>query len=130
TNHLPCSFLFSALSLFYCCIRSPFFFFHAPPSTEISPLSLHDALPISGPLGSARPSRHCRDACPGRCRSAKWSRLPGGWWPTPRSEEHTSELQSRENLVCRLLLEKKKKSERHTPIISRRKYKATSLQEM
>src|SRR5690606_40483944 len=59
-------------------------------------LSLHDALPIS-PTES-------------RCtRSASGPRPGfGGAAPKPRSEEHTSELQSRENLVCRLLLEKKK----------------------
>src|SRR6266699_7105383 len=67
-----------------------FFFFNDTATTEIYTLSLHDALPTSPP-GSCprRPSR-----CP--CRPA-------------RSEEHTSELQSRPHLVCRLLLEKKKK---------------------
>src|SRR6266511_6412434 len=68
-----------------------FFFFNDTATTEIYTLSLHDALPI--------PSRW-------PCST---------WGPTARrrtgtrSEEHTSELQSRENLVCRLLLEKKKK---------------------
>src|SRR6266576_4012084 len=45
----------------------------------------------------------------GRGRGAKARRGPGGALPGPRSEEHTSELQSRRDLVCRLLLEKKKK---------------------
>src|SRR6266849_10812066 len=69
-----------------------FFFFNDTATTEIYTLSLHDALPIS----NGRP-------CAGRetCRSAKDQRS--------RSEEHTSELQSRVDLVCRLLLEKKKK---------------------
>src|SRR6266511_6090145 len=67
-----------------------FFFFNDTATTEIYTLSLHDALPIS---------------------SARWTAAgwPGSGWPPMRSEEHTSELQSRENLVCRLLLEKKKK---------------------
>src|SRR5690606_40462753 len=45
------------------------------------------------------------------CRSAPGRRPPGCAVPPRRSEEHTSELQSRENLVCRLLLEKKKKQQ-------------------
>src|SRR5439155_23797629 len=78
------------------------FIFHDTPPTQIYTLSLHDALPISPhavlsfPLAQNHP--------------------PQGW-PLfshqvflPRSEEHTSELQSRGHLVCRLLLEKKKKS--------------------
>src|SRR5215208_8201676 len=68
-----------------------FFFFNDTATTEIYTLSLHDALPIS----TAIPIRHWR----GHSRS--------GW--ISRSEEHTSELQSRGHLVCRLLLEKKKK---------------------
>src|SRR2546430_15721370 len=91
-----------------------FFFFNDTATTEIYTLSLHDALPI---------------CC---CRLNHWrifSRAPGvrtiviqsreGPRPallvtistmSPRSEEHTSELQSQSNLVCRLLLEKKKKN--------------------
>src|SRR5256885_7506739 len=71
-----------------------FFFFNDTATTEIYTLSLHDALPISrgGPRRSTRPAPACRRARPRR-----------------RSEEHTSELQSPCNLVCRLLLEKKKK---------------------
>src|SRR5436190_12122215 len=67
------------------------FFFNDPPTTEIYTLSLHDALPIF-------PA-----SCPSRSRSSRWC------WPSaaPRSEEHTSELQSHSDLVCRLLLEKK-----------------------
>src|SRR5215469_18838940 len=69
-----------------------FFFFNDTATTEIYTLSLHDALPISRP---------------------RWNGLAGT--PTTshcvwRSEEHTSELQSRRDLVCRLLLEKKKKT--------------------
>src|SRR6266566_9580223 len=68
-----------------------FFFFNDTATTEIYTLSLHDALPISG--GGGRPASRMPPRCCGR---------------RPRSEEHTSELQSPCNLVCRLLLEKKK----------------------
>src|SRR5260370_4714155 len=76
----------------------PFFFFNDTATTEIYTLSLHDALPISG-----APLRHP----PAVTRAAVFparDRAP----PRSRSEEHTSELQSHLNLVCRLLLEKKK----------------------
>src|SRR5688572_32717993 len=94
------------------------FFFYDTASTEIYTLSLHDALPI------------CTGACSSFSRSSGWTISPSARpknWPrrvlsstkspsiprpsrTPtRSEEHTSELQSQSNLVCRLLLEKKKK---------------------
>src|SRR5256886_17199226 len=76
-----------------------FFFFNDTATTEIYTLSLHDALPICGdaPGSSASPEFPARWA---RRRSRTSAR---------RSEEHTSELQSQSNLVCRLLLEKKKK---------------------
>src|SRR6266511_3586169 len=69
-----------------------FFFFNDTATTEIYTLSLHDALPI----------------CSTTSATAWTPPAPNGS-PGCRSEEHTSELQSRENLVCRLLLEKKKK---------------------
>src|SRR2546430_12470538 len=73
--------------------ESTFFFFNDTATTEIYTLPLHDALPISGTGNSI-----CYESLP-------WSRRP----PREcRSEEHTSELQSQSNLVCRLLLEKKK----------------------
>src|SRR5438874_13591370 len=79
-----------------------FFFFNDTATTEIYTLSLHDALPISA-----------QAQFPRRGRSVL------GLVPTPnigafgvRSEEHTSELQSRRDLVCRLLLEKKKKKKK------------------
>src|SRR5215211_9530012 len=78
-----------------CSINLFLFFFNDTATTEIYTLSLHDALPIY--YRSAR----CFEARP-MCRT----------FPTPidsRSEEHTSELQSHSDLVCRLLLEKKKK---------------------
>src|SRR3989442_10585325 len=70
-----------------------FFFFNDTATTEIYTLSLHDALPIS---------YHVRMKCP-HCR-VEFHDDPRQL----RSEEHTSELQSRPHLVCRLLLEKKK----------------------
>src|SRR5438093_13640740 len=77
-----------------------FFFFNHPATTEIYTLSLHDALPISS--SSPRPQWWRNRWAPNRI----WAAWPG---PCPlRSEEHTSELQSLTNLVCRLLLEKKK----------------------
>src|SRR5438874_8190108 len=81
-----------------------FFFFNDTSSTKIYTLSLHDALPISataaGPGKPASGAEGCR-AGSGASDWA-WSCASG------RSEEHTSELQSRRDLVCRLLLEKKK----------------------
>src|SRR2546422_11551603 len=85
-----------------------FFFFNDTATTEIYTLSLHDALPISRrPAGTgARADHRCGQWLhrPDR-RGSAGARRPG----CPRSEEHTSELQSRLHLVCRLLLEKKKK---------------------
>src|SRR2546430_12377045 len=90
------------------------FFFNDTATTEIYTLSLHDALPISTG-GGFRPalssstrrkpagSTSCRSHVPGWLGVG----LAGLRWS--RSEEHTSELQSQSNLVCRLLLEKKKK---------------------
>src|SRR6266496_6820268 len=81
---------------FSCCF---FFFFNDTATPEIYTLSLHDALPISGhPVGPD----HRRTPHRPQYR---------------RSEEHTSELQSRRDLVCRLLLEKKKKKTQHPVII-------------
>src|SRR5690606_42134799 len=87
---------------------SPFFslsLFTNTVSTVIYTLSLHDALPIYPETGHvAEVLRGGQGADPlGRARGHG----PGG---SARSEEHTSELQSRENLVCRLLLEKKNRS--------------------
>src|SRR5690349_24029194 len=86
-----------------------FFFFNDTATTEIYTLSLHDALPISDVPSSADSTDS--QARPSTCATT-WS---ARWWALtatrrgPRSEEHTSELQSRRDLVCRLLLEKKKK---------------------
>src|SRR5260370_31823344 len=85
------------------------FFFNDTATTEIYTLSLHDALPIcldSADSGRRLPAHQCpvrrqlgTDADRGNAAGRAWVR---------RSEEHTSELQSHLNLVCRLLLEKKK----------------------
>src|SRR3712207_8980338 len=84
------------------------FFFNDTATTEIYTLSLHDALPIFYVYGQGA-NVSMRD----------WAELilrigqAEGYWPAGRelrSEEHTSELQSRQYLVCRLLLEKKKTS--------------------
>src|SRR2546430_7295579 len=76
-----------------------FFFFNDTATTEIYTLSLHDALPISS-LAGTRSSASSATVGP---RSYSWDETRN-----TRSEEHTSELQSQSNLVCRLLLEKKK----------------------
>src|SRR5690606_39401553 len=101
-----------------------------PPTTDIYSLSLHDALPICRvhrfraylsrgfPLCRGRDCHTQRSADQHvRGRATGWRGCPvvgvrplHGWLPAVRSEEHTSELQSRENLVCRLLLEKKKQN--------------------
>src|SRR5437773_12273086 len=80
-----------------------FFFFNDTATTEIYTLSLHDALPILPPCASSR-SRVL-----GRGRTFAAGRTPPRCRTGGRSEEHTSELQSHHDLVCRLLLEKKKK---------------------
>src|SRR3712207_7994026 len=98
-----------------------FFFFNDTATTEIYTLSLHDALPIwrsstwePHPAWctwtTSSPRRRWT-----RCTGSAWSRrcgsataTPTAGWALSRSEEHTSELQSRQYLVCRLLLEKKK----------------------
>src|SRR2546430_13584765 len=83
-----------------------FFFFNDTATTEIYTLSLHDALPISFSTKST-PSATSMLSRAGRRSIWSW---PHSWWALQleRSEEHTSELQSQSNLVCRLLLEKKK----------------------
>src|SRR3712207_9468784 len=93
-----------------------FFFFNDTATTEIYTLSLHDALPICGqcrpggrrrsPPDRLRMSAYCPGTPPPSAVSPSPSMSPE--LMRPRSEEHTSELQSRQYLVCRLLLEKKK----------------------
>src|SRR5258708_16942296 len=88
-----------------------FFFFNDTATTEIYTLSLHDALPICLPRGRVREPVPAPSALPPRGIQDRAAR------ETPlrtRSEEHTSELQSPDHLVCRLLLEKKKKRKHQT----------------
>src|SRR3712207_9016536 len=86
-----------------------FFFFNDTATTEIYTLSLHDALPI---FIQEQGHRHLRvrgqEAVQPRGQPRASEAGGGGDLQAPRSEEHTSELQSRQYLVCRLLLEKKK----------------------
>src|SRR5690606_41442683 len=83
-----------------CSPSSSVFFFAAAAPTAFYTLSLHDALPIC----EQHRVRRARGALAGGDRAGRGSRVRHR---VRRSEEHTSELQSRENLVCRLLLEKK-----------------------
>src|SRR6516162_10357718 len=82
-----------------------FFFFNDTATTEIYTLSLHDALPIFSGSEGLDSSKHEPHRSP----------------DPERSEEHTSELQSPCNLVCRLLLEKKKTNPRHTLTVKKKK---------
>src|SRR3712207_7484006 len=89
-----------------------FFFFNDTATTEIYTLSLHDALPISEEAESAEVEPDALEPAPEELEEVE---AEVEEVPVPpraalvRSEEHTSELQSRQYLVCRLLLEKKKK---------------------
>src|SRR5205823_13881099 len=105
-----------------------FFFYHSP-TTQIPTLSLHDALPIlngrgtmttitngatstGGRRGSRRSPSHVIRNGASRCSSqSSASTSSSNMLSKIRSEEHTSELQSLAYLVCRLLLEKKKKKQ-------------------
>src|SRR5690606_40999006 len=101
-----------------------------PATPAIYPLSLHDALPILDVAGEHVTMKDADD--PRLARVAGIARLPDGLVllqdpgdarearVVRRSEEHTSELQSRENLVCRLLLEKKKKKNSIHIIVTKR----------
>src|SRR5438874_12010525 len=86
------------------------FFFNATATTEIYTLSLHDALPISDRGCGGGDPRGAGDRGAGAGGGdLRAGRRVGHGAGENRSEEHTSELQSRRDLVCRLLLEKKKK---------------------
>src|SRR2546427_8067321 len=91
-----------------------FFFFNDTATTEIYTLSLHDALPIcEGRDLGLDGGDLLADDPPGAARLDRGLEFAGDRQrlDRERSEEHTSELQSQSNLVCRLLLEKKKKSQ-------------------
>src|SRR3712207_6995811 len=104
------------------------FFFNDPATTEIYTLSLHDALPICTAAPSTRwavrtrrTRRRSARPRPCSCWPAARARTTSATCPSScaaaRSEEHTSELQSRQHLVCRLLLEKKKNVTPLSPLL-------------
>src|SRR5574337_2199127 len=100
-----------SLFVLFCSLDIYFFFFNDTATTEIYTLSLHDALPISADLSTPRGRRDgCCSSHPRICRS----------------EEHTSELQSPLILVCRLLLEKKKRIIQIVLLIELRSKKKTN----
>src|SRR5438067_9971221 len=88
------------------CLLFIFFFFNDTATTEIYTLSLHDALPISSCWATGTRKRPTCAVSSATSTACACSSCTSG-----RSEEHTSELQSRFDLVCRLLLEKKKNTE-------------------
>src|SRR3712207_8414191 len=102
------------------------FFFNDTATTEIYTLSLHDALPIYHPRMLTALQKAKRRGC----KIVHVNPLPEVGttrFKHPRSEEHTSELQSRQYLVCRLLLEKKNKPlssppAAHTPELTSQKF--------
>src|SRR3712207_7995201 len=86
-----------------------FFFFNDTATTEIYTLSLHDALPISASTFRRTALPRPLPVSTANTRGLAYLRHSSSALVRSRSEEHTSELQSRQYLVCRLLLEKKKK---------------------
>src|SRR2546422_3164122 len=113
---MACSCLSLRISLLFLLF---FFFFNDTATTEIYTLSLHDALPI------CRPAPRGARAGPRQPLPVRRATQPGSASRPVRhrgcnrcgSEEHTSELQSRLHLVCRLLLEKKKKTKQIRPAV-------------
>src|SRR5260370_7376522 len=101
---------------------SRFFFFNDTATTEIYTLSLHDALPICSQSPGFRQPPQGLSQC-------AWPQSAGAWKRSLRSEEHTSELQSHLNLVCRLLLEKKKNKYKSVVSSSLDYIRSTQLQQ-
>src|SRR5258708_14093895 len=97
------------------------FFFNDTATTEIYTLSLHDALPIYHRHADAdrhrQEERHHDDRLRSGPSAGRGDAFRGDSRGLPRSEEHTSELQSPDHLVCRLLLEKKKKQQAIHPTL-------------
>src|SRR5207244_12880048 len=90
-------------------VTTLYFRFPNPPQPPLYTLSLHDALPICREARSGRHYwRHSPRQVPHTASGPLRRRSPAMQRYSPRSEEHTSELQSPDHLVCRLLLEKKK----------------------
>src|SRR5260370_32769235 len=87
---------------------SSIFFFNDTATTEIYTLSLHDALPICTGANAFMLLTYASGALSGVCRANPI--IARALFNDGRSEEHTSELQSHLNLVCRLLLEKNNRS--------------------
>src|SRR2546430_5975014 len=110
----------NTFTLLHILIHFIFFFFNDTATTEIYTLSLHDALPISERQSKHRGGKESNQ----KIEHEALRRSIGA----QRSEEHTSELQSQSNLVCRLLLEKKKTrySSDSTSSIIRSSYDANS----
>src|SRR5205823_14200035 len=102
------SFIFSYFSSF--AFFSCFFFFNDTATTEIYTLSLHDALPISKLKERLLKDKQVLDLPRAKRAGGLDAKTLRGVVENLRSEEHTSELQSLAYLVCRLLLEKKKKN--------------------
>src|SRR5437879_13882749 len=93
----------------YLCLYLTLFFFITPPTPKIYTLSLHDALPICICFARRQnPSSRRVQRPRARARRRNGAAESSATLDVPRSEEHTSELQSPMYLVCRLLLEKKK----------------------
>src|SRR2546430_11677892 len=100
-----------------------FFFFNDTATTEIYTLSLHDALPICNDHAEdceCYPRKKKRNGNPRQSTPRHFASEEKPTHNGPRSEEHTSELQSQSNLVCRLLLEKKKTHKRSTTSFTHR----------
>src|SRR2546429_7034372 len=95
-------------------LRCLFFFFNDTATTEIYTLSLHDALPIFAKRRGVKNPRQIADRMNLRRNAFRGTRRMR---VVKRSEEHTSELQSRLHLVCRLLLEKKKTLNYMVPLL-------------
>src|SRR5262249_60701239 len=99
-------------------LSSCFFFFNDPATTEIYTLSLHDALPIFSVFSLSIILRMTPSVTASQQSWRYWPPRREAFVAALRSEEHTSELQSLTNLVCRLLLEKKKHRQTHTTMFN------------
>src|SRR2546427_3947223 len=98
-----------------------------PPRSTLFPYTTLFRSPTSPPRSR---QRSCSSSAPRRGLAGAVVRIVAfGWTPrqhATRSEEHTSELQSQSNLVCRLLLEKKKKNDKKAPLVYKRNRSASS----
>src|SRR3712207_8255361 len=104
------------------CVYASFFFFlmiRRPPRSTLFPYTTLFRSPRAGPTCATRAPPSPPGSCPAAPSPSGWTASPSAAsaWSAPRSEEHTSELQSRQYLVCRLLLEKKKQHISHGLLI-------------